>query len=50
MKQQWADEELLEAWQIWPAEQHMIEKKRGTRSRPLDIVYEMPIVFKWITP
>lgn len=29
MKQQWADEELLEAWQIWPAEQHMIEKKRG---------------------
>jgi len=23
---------------------------KGTRSRPLDIVCEMPIVFRWITP
>ena len=29
MKQRWTEEELREAWQIWPAEQHMIEKKRG---------------------
>ena len=29
MKQRWTEEEPREAWQIWPAEQHMIEKKRG---------------------
>ena len=29
MKQRWTDEELRESWQIWSAEQSMIEKKRG---------------------
>ena len=29
MKQRWTEKELHEAWQIWPAEQHMIEKKWG---------------------
>ena len=31
-------------------EERRIRTALSTRSHPLDIFYEMPIVFKWITP